>query len=125
MGHVAIDKSSCNPLVAIVVGKVNEFKLTCGPTGNFNLKFNTLDKAKFCFTLKCPPEPAYLEDWEKLLIAMDKVQSGIALTIDRHNLLDTTTKSLRFSALIFEKKVHITESPSVLSYHNLLMYTTR
>ena len=92
VGHVAINKSSCNPLVAIAVSKVNEFKLTCGPTGNFNPKFNTLDKAKFCFTLECPPEPAYLEDWEKLLIAMDKVQSGIALTKDRHNLLDTTPK---------------------------------
>lgn len=125
VGHVAINKSSCNPLVAIAVGKVNEFKLTCGPTGNFNPKFNTLDKAKFCFTLECPPEPAYLEDWEKLLIAMDKVQSGIALTKDRRNLLDTTTKSLRFSAPIFEKKVRITESPSVVSYCNLLMYTTR
>ena len=83
IGHIASDKSTQATLVAIVVGRVNEHKLVCSPDGNFNARFNKLEKAKFSFMLECPSDPAYSDDWDRLLGGLDKTQSAIAFTKDK------------------------------------------
>ena len=105
IGHIASDKSTQATLVAIVVGRVNEHKLACSPDGNFNAKFNKLEKAKFSFMLECPSDPAYSDDWDRLLGGLDKTQSAIAFTKDKRNLIEGATKSIRFAVPIFEKRV--------------------
>ena len=49
IGHIVSNKSTQATLVAIAVGRVNEHKLACSPDGNFNAKFNKLEKVKFSF----------------------------------------------------------------------------
>lgn len=108
LGHIAVDKATNAPLAAIVVGKVNGARLNCGPAGSFIEKFNNFEKAKFNFLLDCPDEPAYAEDWERTLATLDRAQQSIAYTKDRRNLIEPLTKSLRFGAPIFEKRVSST-----------------
>ena len=59
IGHIATNKSTQSTLTAIAVGRVNEYKLACGPSGNFNVKFNTLEKAKFTFVLEHQENPRF------------------------------------------------------------------
>ena len=105
MGHIAVDNSTASPMVAVVVGKINDARLNCGPGGNFTPKFGNFEKAKFTFILGCPHEPAYSEDWEHMLTTLDKVQNTIASTNSKRDLVDTSTRSLRFGAPIFTKRV--------------------
>lgn len=105
MGHIAIDKSTGSPLVAIVVGKVNEYRINCEPLGNYNAKFNNFEKAKFTFSLDCPNEPGYAEDWEKTIATLEKFQTLISFTKERKNLIEPATRSIKFGAPIFEKRV--------------------
>lgn len=114
LGHIAIDKSTNAPLAAVVVGRVNAARLNCGPAGSFIERFNNFEKAKFNFLLDCPNEPAYAEDWERTLATLDRAQQSIAYTKDRRNLIESLTKSLRFGAPIFEKRV----SDVIISYDN-------
>ena len=95
MGHIAVDNSTASPMVAVVVGKINDARLNCGPGGNFTPKFGNFEKAKFTFILSRPHEPAYSEDWERMF----------ASTNSKRDLVDTSTRSLRFGAPIFTKRV--------------------
>ena len=81
--------------------------------GNFNAKFNKLKKAKFSFMLECPSDPAYSDDWDRLLGGLDKTQSAIAFTKDKQNLIEGATKSICFAVPIFEKRVHF----SAFAFH--------
>lgn len=94
MGHIAVDNSTASPMVAVVVGKINDARLNCGPGGNFTPKFGNFEKAKFTFILSRPHEPAYSEDWERMLTTLDKVQNSIASTNSKRDLVDTSTRSL-------------------------------
>ena len=73
LGHIAINKSTIAPLFAIAIFKVNDARLNCGLEGNFMPRFRTLEKANFSFILNCPSEPAYAEDWDRLLATLDRV----------------------------------------------------
>ena len=77
------DKSTQATLIAVAIGRVNEYKLVCSPDGNFNAKFSKLEKVKFSFMLECPSDPTYSNNWDKLLGTLDKTQSAIAFTKDR------------------------------------------
>ena len=105
IGHIVSDKLTQATLVAIAVSRVNEHKFTCSPDGNFNAKFNKPEKVKFSFMLECPSDPAYSDDWDRLLGGLDKTQSAIAFMKDKQNLIEGATKSIQFAVPIFEKRV--------------------
>lgn len=107
-GHMLVEKPSGQETLAIGVAKVLDYKLFCGPTGNYNEKFKgttPLEKAKYTFTVGRPDEMAFHEDYDKLFSNLEKVQSSISFGNDRRNMLDASTRTIRFSGLVFHERV--------------------
>ena len=108
LGHIAIDKTNGSPLTAIIVGKINVYRINCAPFGNYNEWFNNFEKAKFTFTLECPNKPGYAEDWEKTIASLEKFQALISFTKEHRNLINTATHSIKLGAPLFERWVCFT-----------------
>ena len=108
LSHIAIDKTNDFPLIAIIIGKINAYRINCGPFSNYNEQFNNFEKAKFTFTLKCPNEPGYAEDWEKTIASLEKFQALISFTKEHQNLIDTATCSIKLGAPLFKRRVCFT-----------------
>ncbi|EGN95315.1 hypothetical protein SERLA73DRAFT_155399 [Serpula lacrymans var. lacrymans S7.3] len=88
-GHGVITKQTGDESAMIIIGKVKDFKLYCGPNGNFsNWSYGTLAGAKFQFTLGVPEQPALVDDLNKGFDNLLKVQSSTAATTDCHYFLE-------------------------------------
>ena len=110
VGHVLVDTSSSSNMVAVVVARVLEHQLRCGPTGNYfdsDSKLFTLATAKFLLQLGRPIGSVFAADYDKVLENVAKIQAQIATTQDRRNFLitDGVIRNLRFARNIFEKRV--------------------
>ena len=112
--HVLVDASTSSNFVAVVVGRVLEHRLYCGPNGNYLVsdsesKFGNLSTAKFQLQLGRPIGTVFAVDFDKVLENSAKVQAQVASTQDRRNFLitDGGIRNLRFARKIFEKRVRI------------------
>ena len=116
-GHVLINKANQEEQIGIGVAKVMNHKLFCGPEGNCNVQFkdkSPLQKAKYTFTVCRPDEPAFHDDYDKLFSNLDRVQVSISYGKDHRNMLDGVTKTIQFSAPVFEKRVNLTQFNIIL-----------
>jgi hypothetical protein len=107
-GHMLINKNNQEEQIGIGVAKVMNHKLFCGPEGNCNAEFKEkapLQKAKYTFTVCRPDEPAFHDDYDKMFSNLERVEASISYGKDRRNMLDSTTKTIRFSTPVFEKRV--------------------
>ncbi|EGN95234.1 hypothetical protein SERLA73DRAFT_155353 [Serpula lacrymans var. lacrymans S7.3] len=119
-----ITKQTGNESAMIIVGKVKDFKLFCGPNGNFiNRSYGTLAGAKFQFTLGVPEQPALVDDFNKGFDNLLKVQSSTAATTDRCYFLEEQRriKTVRFITPIFDKIVMLFLLIYHVSYLNELL----
>ena len=124
VGHVLVDTSSGSNMVAVVVARVLEHQLQCGPAGNYfesDSKLFTLATAKYLLQLGRPIGSVFAADYDKVLENIAKIQAQIASTQDRRNFLvaDGGIRNLRFARNIFEKRVRITIIPSFLLIFSL------
>lgn len=107
-GHILVEKPSGTERVTIGVAKVLEHKLFSGPAGNYNAKYkdtSPFEKAKYSFTVGRPDEPAFQDDYDKMFSNLEKIQASISYDKDRRNMLDSLTKTIRFSCPIFYERV--------------------
>lgn len=107
--NVLVDKQNKEPAVAIIVGKVVHDRVFCGPSGNWSTgnEFGCLKDAKYQFTICRPDDEIFSKDYESSFKTLGKVQSAIATTQDRRNLLVGETEKLnniRFSGPVFKER---------------------
>ena len=105
-----MNRKTTEEMVGIIVGKISDYRLLCGPTGNFHLdsRFSTdFSAAKFQLDLGIPDEPALVPVFKNSVATLLKVEKNISTTKDNRYLLadsgDMTT--IRFSSKLFEKRV--------------------
>ena len=129
VGHVLVDASSGSNMVAVIVARVLEHQLRCGPTGNYfdsDSKLFTLATAKYLLQLGRPIGSVFAVDYDKVLENIAKIQAQIASTQDRRNFVipDGVIRNLRFARNIFEKRVRfpIISPPSPLNFSCLGPY---
>lgn len=109
-GHRLVNRKTNEEMVGIIVGKISEYRLLCGPVGNFHLdsKFaKDYSAAKFQLDLGIPDEPALVPIFKSSVATLLKVEKNISTTKDNRYLLtdsgDMTT--IQFSSKLFEKRV--------------------
>ncbi|KAF8256856.1 hypothetical protein EI94DRAFT_169247 [Lactarius quietus] len=108
--------SASSNVVAVVIGRVLEHRLCCGPNGNYlNLdsEFITLATAKFQLQLGRPIGTVFAIDYDKVLENAAKIQAQVASTQDRRNFIipDGASWNLRFARKVFQKRDHIITEP--------------
>jgi hypothetical protein len=107
-GHMLGEKPLGAEYVAITVVKVLDYKLFCGPMGNYNEKFkdnSPLEKAKYTFTIGKPDEAAFHTNYNLTFSSLEKIQTSISFDRDQQNMLDPLAKTIRFSCPIFVERV--------------------
>lgn len=124
-GHVLIDNTVHNDVVAAVVGRVIEQRLCCAPNGNYiepGSPWGTLATAKFQLQLGKPVGTVFANDFEKVIEQMSKIQAQVASTDDRRNFIipDGGNKNLRFARKVFERRVRVNFCPLHYFYSYLL-----
>jgi hypothetical protein len=107
--HMLKNKDDKDNAVIIVVGKVVDDHLSCGPTGNWasGNQYGSLKNVKYNFTLGQPDEEVFANDFETAFKTLGKIQSSVASTPNRlHFLLGEGDKfkTLRFSTNVFEER---------------------
>lgn len=107
--NVLVDKQTKDLGVLMVVEKVVHDRLFCGPSGNWstNNSYGSLEGAKYQLTLCPPDEDIFLNEFDIAFKTLGKVQSSIAATHERHNLLigeDEKVNNIKFSKLVFEER---------------------
>jgi hypothetical protein len=107
--NILVDKRNKEPTVAIVVGKVVHDRVFCGPSGNWSTgnEFGSLRDAKYQFTICPPDDEIFSKDYEIAFKTLGKVQSAIATTQDRRNLLIGETEkinNIKFSGPVFKER---------------------
>lgn len=103
------EKITNEDAVLILVGKVLDDRLFCGPSGNWspNNTFGGLRTAKYNFTLGLPDEDAFTNDFTSAFKTLGTLQNNIASTPHRlHFLLGEGEQfsTLRFATPVFEKR---------------------
>jgi len=107
--HMVKEKTTNEDAVLILVGKVLDDRLFCGPSGNWspNNTFGGLRTAKYNFTLGLPDEDAFTSDFTSAFKTLGTLQNNIASTPHRlHFLLGEGEQfsTLRFATPVFEKR---------------------
>jgi hypothetical protein len=107
---VAVEKSSGEDAVFILVGKVVDSRFRCGPAGNYNERYkadNPLSKAKYQLSVGVPDEPALVSDFNKAFDMLLQLQGTVANTSDRRYLavLQGKIRNICLSARVFEERV--------------------
>ena len=99
-----VEKPAGCDMVAVVVGKVIDSRLNCGPVGSHRLQYGPLEKAKYQFTIGQPDEPVLAQEFEKAVAALVKLQAFIGRTGHPRYLVinEGISTNLRFSSPIFE-----------------------
>lgn len=105
-GHQVVEKPAGLPVVLILVGRVADDGMRCGPIGNLS-SYNTLATSKFQFTLSRPDNTAFASDFDKAIDTLLKLQKTIASTDIQRNLIcvDKAEKYLRFTSPMFQQRV--------------------
>lgn len=106
------DKSDGSDCVAVVVGKVVNDRLFCGPQGNWSVggQYGSLKSAKFQLTICRPDEDVFAKEYDVAFKTLGKVQAAIAYTTTREHLLigeDQKLDNIRFSANVFETRTKV------------------
>lgn len=107
--HILRDNHDGSDCTAIIVGKVVNDRLFCGPQGNWSVggQFGSLKTAKYQFTVCRPDEDVFAKEYDVAFKALGRVQAAIAHTSTREHLLigeDHNLNNVRFSANVFETR---------------------
>lgn len=103
------EKLTNKDTVLIIVGKVLDDYLFCGPSGNWstNNTFGGLKTAKYNFTLTQLDEDAFTIDFTSAFKTLGTLQNNVALTPHRLHFLQGEGEqfnTLRFTTPVFEKR---------------------
>jgi hypothetical protein len=96
-GHELVYKNSGEILVGVLVAKISEFRLQCGPSGNFRADSNfqrDFKKAKFQFNAGVPDDPILESTFQNTIANLVKLQKTRSVTGVNRNLLDDNTGSV-------------------------------
>ncbi|KAF8231594.1 hypothetical protein L208DRAFT_1024318, partial [Tricholoma matsutake] len=82
-GHVLVNRDNGAEAVCVIVGKVINDRLCCGPLVNYSEKYpKPLQDTKNTFILTCPQDAGLGEDFNRFLKTMLAVQGNITSTKD-------------------------------------------
>ena len=120
--NTLVEKQNREPAVLIVVGKVVNDRVFCGPSGNWstNNKFGSLKEAKYQFAIGRPDEELFAKEFDTAFKTLGKVQSGIASTQERQHLLVGEVdkiNNIRFSANVFEEREAVSVASHIVFIH--------
>ena len=107
--HMLKNKDTRDDAVVMVIGKVIDDCLFCGPTGSWltGNQYGSLEGAKYTFVLGWPKEEVSASDFDITFKALGKIQSSVVSMPHRmHFLIGEGEKFnfLRFSTNIFKKR---------------------
>lgn len=111
-GPVVVNKTTNKNMVISVVGRVLDFRLRVSPSGIYTSDWcGDFSTAKFQFLLGTPVDTPFDNDFAIVLEHLEKLQSDVASTLDRRNLIilgapSQGKKSLRLTRNVFEKSEH-------------------
>lgn len=110
--NVLVDKQNKETAVVVVVGKVVHDRVYCGPSGNWssNNAYGSLKAAKYQFTICCPDEEIFANDFDVAFKTLGKIQAAVASTSDRRNLLvgeADKINNIKFSGPVFEERERV------------------
>lgn len=109
-GHVLVAKDTSKLFIAVAIVQVYDYKLNCGPNGNYiKTDIGSLENAKYQFYAGRPGDIIFGEDFPKIYSNLAKLQSEIAVTKQHKDLLysDASAKMIRFARSVFEKRVSV------------------
>ena len=91
------------------MGKVVHDRVYCGPSGNWSIgnSYRSLKEAKCQLTIWRPDEEVFAKDFDNAFKTIGKVQSTIASSQNRRNLLigkSELINNICFSAPLFEQR---------------------
>ena len=118
-GHILVAKDTSKLFVAVAIVQVYDYKLNCGPNGNFiKPDIGSLENAKYQFYAGRPADLLFGEDFPKIYTNLAKLQSDIAVTKQHKDMLytDASAKMIRFARAVFEKRVR-PDSYHLLNIH--------
>lgn len=103
------NKDDKSDAVLIVVGKVVNDRLFCGPAGNWTTKnsYGSLKTAKYQFTIGPPNEEVFATDFEAAFKNLGRIQAAVALSQKREHLLigeNDRFHNIRFSTNVFQPR---------------------
>jgi hypothetical protein len=95
--------------VVIVIGKVVQDRIYCGPVGNWSTdnRWGSLKTSKYTFSIGKPDDEQFGQDFETAFRMLGKLQSNIAVTRNREHLLlgeGEKIHNIRFTANVFEER---------------------
>ncbi|KAF8438102.1 hypothetical protein L210DRAFT_808682, partial [Boletus edulis BED1] len=80
-GHALVWKTTKDLFIGAAVVQVYNYKLNCGPNGNFiNPDFGKLAKSKFQFFSGRPSDAQFSNDFSKMFSNLEKLQKEIAVS---------------------------------------------
>jgi hypothetical protein len=109
LANVLVDKQTKELAILIVVGKVVHDHVYCGPSRNWSIRnsYRSLKEAKCQLTICRPDKEVFAMDFDNAFKTIGKVQSTIASSQDRRNLLISKSELINnicFSAPLFEQR---------------------
>jgi hypothetical protein len=109
-GNLLADKVTKEPRIIAVIGRVVDYRLRCGPTGNYSSSspFGTLADAKFQFYIGEGDSEELVAEFLKYIKTLERIQDVIASPgLKKRNLLELLGphKNIRFSVPVFQKRV--------------------
>ena len=112
--NVLVNKQTNELATVIIVGKVVHDRVYCGPSGTWATgnRWGSLKEAKYQLTLYRPDEEIFANEFDAAFRNLGKVQSSIAVTQDRKNLLigeNEKINNVRFSASVFEQRERVSD----------------
>ncbi|KAG6379574.1 hypothetical protein JVT61DRAFT_10078 [Boletus reticuloceps] len=126
-GHALVWKTTKELFVGVAVVQVYNYRLNCGPNGNYiNPDVGKFVRSKFQFYSGRPSDSNFSEDYLKLFSNLEKLQQEIAVTKSRRDMLfvDASGKMLRFAKAIFmEREKPLKRSPDVRYYEDVVNAT--
>ena len=109
-GHVVVNKTTKEKMVISVVGRILNLRLFVTPNGNYTSdRYGDFSAAKFHFLLAKPIDTPFDNDFDIVLEHLEKIQSEVASTPNRLNLIvpGAGSNNLRFTRNVFEKRVRL------------------
>ena len=121
-GHVLVDKSTNANTVAIVIGRILDYRFFVTPNGNYSTNdFGDFSTSKYLFVIGVPDDTPFASDFEKGLEVFNKIQGQVASTPKRLNFIANSGRSkvLRFTRNVFEKRVRLLSFPCTKAYNRV------
>jgi hypothetical protein len=103
------EKTSGDPTVLIIVGKVVDDRLFCGPQGNWSIgnQYGNLKTAKYQFLIGRLDEDVFVKDYDAAFKTLSRLQSSVASSANREHLLigkSNWVNGIKFSTNVFETR---------------------